>query len=64
MKYSKLYCSTVLTSLLILPAAHAAPIIIDGSLSDWGISVADGTAAQPVGTDYSGLRSDLAGSMI
>ncbi len=66
MKYSKLYCSTVLASLLTFPAieAHAAPIIIDGSLSDWGISVADGTGAQPVGTDYSGLRSDLAGSMI
>lgn len=39
----------------------AMPFTVDGDLSDWGIAVADGTAASPVGTNYSGLRTDLAG---
>ena len=66
MKYPKLYRRSILTAILAVSAnaALAAPITIDGDLSDWGIAVADGTSAQPVGTDYSGLRSDLAGSMI
>jgi len=65
-KYSKLYRSSLLSAVLAVTAnaANAAPIAIDGSLSDWGINVADGTSTQPVGTDYSGLRSDLAGYFI
>jgi len=64
--YPKPYRRSILAAVLTFSAstAIAAPITIDGDLSDWGISVADGTSSQPVGTDYSGLRSDLAGSMI
>lgn len=43
-------------------AAMAGPITVDGRLSDWGISVADGTSGNTVGTNYSGLRTDLYGS--
>lgn len=43
--------------------AFATPFTIDGRLDDWFIAVADGTAGQPVGTDYSALRTDLAGYM-
>jgi hypothetical protein len=54
-------------SLLSL-SANATPFTIDGDLSDWGITVADGvndgTPSHLVGTDYSGLHSDLVGSMI
>lgn len=66
MKHARLYRRSLLTAVLAISAsiANAAPIVIDGDLSDWGISVADGTNAQPVGTDYSGLRGDLAGYMI
>lgn len=66
MNSPKLYRTTLIASILAFTAieANAAPITIDGDLSDWGISVADGTSTQKVGTDYSGLRTDLAGSMI
>lgn len=49
---------------LISLSANATPFTIDGDLSDWGISVADGTSGNTVGTNYEGLRGDLAGSMI
>lgn len=64
MNYPKLYRRSILATILAFSTSTAigAPITIDGDLSDWGISVADGTSAQPVGTDYSGLRGDLAGS--
>jgi hypothetical protein len=52
-----------LLTLSTLPSIANA-ITIDGNLSDWGVVVADGTSSQPVGTNYSGLRTDLAGSMI
>lgn len=45
-------------------AAHAVPLTVDGDLSDWGINVADGTVGNTVGTNYTGLRSGLIGSMI
>ncbi|HHH47411.1 MAG TPA: PEP-CTERM sorting domain-containing protein [Gammaproteobacteria bacterium] len=66
MKYPKLYRSSLFGAILAATATAttAAPIVIDGDLSDWGINVADGTSSQPVGTDYSGLRSDLAGYFI
>ncbi|WP_455207418.1 PEP-CTERM sorting domain-containing protein [Kaarinaea lacus] len=51
----------VLASVLSLTTINAYSITIDGNLSDWGIQVADGTSSQPVGTNYSGLRTDLAG---
>jgi hypothetical protein len=51
----------VLSSVLSLVSINAYAITIDGNLSDWGILVADGTSGQPVGTNYSGLRTDLAG---
>jgi len=65
-KYPKLYRRSILGAILAFSVGtlQAAPITIDGDLSDWGIAVADGTSSQPVGTDYSGLRSDLAGFMI
>jgi len=53
-------------SLLSL-SANATPFTIDGDLSDWGITVIDGVDnGKPGvgGTDYSSLRTDLAGSMI
>ena len=50
----------VMTSMLSLTTINAYAITVDGNLSDWGILVADGTSSQPVGTNYSGLRSDLA----
>jgi hypothetical protein len=58
----------VLAGLLLLSSlpAFAAPIAIDGNLSDWGIHVMDGPdngAPGVGGTDYSGLRSDLIGHM-
>jgi len=52
-----------LLSLSTLPSIASA-ITVDGNLSDWGVVVADGTSSQPVGTNYSGLHTDLAGSMI
>ncbi len=66
MKYSRLYRSSLLGAALAFSAstALAAPITVDGDLSDWGLSVADGTSSQPVGTDYTTLRGDLAGYMI
>jgi hypothetical protein len=39
--------------------ALATPILVDGDLSDWGVSVADND-----GTDYSGLISGLLGYMV
>ena len=50
-----------LISVLGLTTSNAYSITIDGNLSDWGILVADGTSSQPVGTNYSGLHTDLAG---
>lgn len=44
--------------------ANSTPFTIDGNLSDWGILVADGVSGNVVGTDYSALRTDLAGSMV
>ena len=47
-------------------SANAMPFTIDGDLDDWGINVIDGpNNGNPGvgGTDYSGLRSDLAGYM-
>lgn len=50
-----------LASVLSLTTINAYAITVDGNLSDWGILVADGTSSQPIGTSYSGLRTDLAG---
>ncbi len=57
----------LLAGLLALCSANviAAPITIDGDLSDWGLSVADGTTSgNLVGTDYTNLRADVAGYFI
>jgi hypothetical protein len=51
----------VLASVLSFTALSVQAIAIDGNLSDWGILVADGTSSQPIGTNYSGLRTDLTG---
>ena len=58
----------VLASVLALATlpAFAAPITINGDLSDWGITVIDGPdngIPGVGGTNYSGLRSDLIGYM-
>lgn len=55
-----------LLSLSTLPA-FASPISIDGNLGDWGIAVVDGPnngTPGVGGSNYSGLRTDLAGYMI
>lgn len=52
-----------LITLSALPA-FASPIVVDGNLSDWGIAVHDGGNTTLGGTNYSGLRTDLAGHMI
>ena len=56
----------LLAGLLGLAASlsHAAPLTVDGNLSDWVISVQDGYSGNTTPTDFSGLRSDLIGSMI
>ena len=54
---------TALLSLTTLPA-FASPITVDGNLSDWGIVVHDGGNMPLGGSNYSGLRTDLAGHMI
>jgi hypothetical protein len=53
-------CSLSLLSL----SAYATPFTVNGDLSDWGINVIDGGNTSAGGTDYSGLRTDIAGSMI
>ena len=54
---------TGLLSLFTLPA-FASAITVDGDLSDWGIVVQDGGDMPLGGTNYGGLRTDLAGHMI
>ncbi len=44
--------------------AMATPLTVDGDLSDWGITVIDGGNTSAGGSNYSGLRTDLIGSMI
>jgi hypothetical protein len=52
-----------IAALFALSSHPVFAITIDGRLDDWGIAVADGTSSNLVGTDYSGLRGDLAGYM-
>lgn len=56
--FNALKLSVIVTAFMFPVIATATPLVVDGSLSDWGVQVGDYNTSQ-----WSGVRSDLLGYM-